>query len=558
MVKVSVVLPVYNVENYLRDCLDSIVNQTLKDIEIICINDGSPDNSLEILREYEQKDDRITVIDQENGGHAVATNRGIELATGECLFSMDSDDVLELNALEASYNRLKEKDVDFVMFKAINYNDTKDLYYESEVYSMNKIYAKVGDEVFNYHDIGELMFEASVTPWSKLYKREFIMENNIRYPEGLIFEDNVFFYHALLSAKRICFLNEFLFIRRWYSTSSTTNGDLRFLDSIPVMNLIMEVFQDNNEFDNYKKNLLNNKISLNFMRYTKIKKEFKETYFEALKKDFTNILNNEELYEDFLEVISYRNRKIFEHVIISENSIELETLRKAYNHQMKNYELFDSNMLFRNYVKNTLDEYMSLNNQNKENYFTLMKNNFKEIISKTGLYDEIMEKTPYKYCKLFEQVIISDNNFEFEELRKTYDKQMDNYDIIKNNDLLNNSMSLLDKRVINSNPASKKELFNDSKKFLMGIIESNSLYEGFFNDISYSNQKIFNQMIISENAEEYIILRDIYEVKMSMKEYQSMLKQKSEDYDDVKGFNEELVNSNSWKLTRLFRKIGGE
>ena len=138
MVKVSVVLPVYNVENYLRDCLDSIVNQTLKDIEIICINDGSPDNSLEILREYEAKDNRITVIDQENGGHAVATNRGLKLATGECLFSMDSDDILELNALELSYNKLKEKDVDFVMFKAINYDDTNDVYYESEVYSMNK------------------------------------------------------------------------------------------------------------------------------------------------------------------------------------------------------------------------------------------------------------------------------------------------------------------------------------------------------------------------------------------------------------------------------------
>lgn len=249
MVKVSVVLPVYNVEDYLRDCLDSIVNQTLKDIEIICINDGSPDNSLEILREYEKKDNRITVIDQENGGHAVATNRGIDLATGECLFSMDSDDILELNALELSYNRLKEKDVDFVMFKAINYDDSTDRYYETEVYSMNKIYQKVGDNVFNYKDIGELMFEASVTPWSKLYKREFIMENNIRYPEGLIFEDNVFFYNALLTAKRICFLNEFLFIRRWYATSSTTNGDLRFLDSLSVSNLVIDVFKDNDELE---------------------------------------------------------------------------------------------------------------------------------------------------------------------------------------------------------------------------------------------------------------------------------------------------------------------
>ena len=103
MVKVSVVLPVYNVEPYLRDCMDSIVNQTLTDIEIICVNDGSPDNSLDILNEYAAKDDRISVYDQENGGHAVATNRGIDLATGDYLFLMDSDDVLDLRALELTY-----------------------------------------------------------------------------------------------------------------------------------------------------------------------------------------------------------------------------------------------------------------------------------------------------------------------------------------------------------------------------------------------------------------------------------------------------------------------
>ena len=129
MVKISVVVPVYNVENYLPDCLDSLVNQTFKDIEIICINDGSPDNSLQILEEYAEKDSRMKVFSQENGGHAVATNRGISMATGDYLFLMDSDDVLELNALELSYNRAEEKDVDFVIFKAINYNHARDEYY---------------------------------------------------------------------------------------------------------------------------------------------------------------------------------------------------------------------------------------------------------------------------------------------------------------------------------------------------------------------------------------------------------------------------------------------
>ena len=89
MVEISVVVPVYNVEEFLGECLDSIVNQTFKDIEIICVNDGSPDNSLEILKEYAARDDRFIVIDQENGGHAVASNRGIDIAKGKYLFLLN-------------------------------------------------------------------------------------------------------------------------------------------------------------------------------------------------------------------------------------------------------------------------------------------------------------------------------------------------------------------------------------------------------------------------------------------------------------------------------------
>ena len=97
MVKVSVVIPVYNVEEFLEPCLDSIVNQTLDDIEIICVNDGSTDKSLDILNSYAKNDDRFTVISQENGGHAVATNRGMELANGKYLYLMDSDDLFGFN-----------------------------------------------------------------------------------------------------------------------------------------------------------------------------------------------------------------------------------------------------------------------------------------------------------------------------------------------------------------------------------------------------------------------------------------------------------------------------
>lgn len=331
MVKVSVVIPVYNVEDYLRDCLDTIVNQTLKDIEIICVNDGSPDNSLDILNEYASKDDRFTIISQENGGHAVATNVGMTYATGEYLFLMDSDDILKLNALEDTYKIAKEKELDFVLFKAINYDDEQDKYYEAENYSMNRVARIVGDKIFTYEDLGDAIFNITVTPWSKLYNREFIEKHNITFPEGLIFDDNVFFWKVLFNAKRIYFHKEFLFTRRWYSTSSTTKGDRRFIDSIAIYNLVWDVFKEFDLFEKHKKKLYNQKVFLANMRFNKIKDEFKEEYFVAMKEDFMKILADKELYEDFFKTISYHNKKIFEQVLISDTAEEFTLCREAYS-----------------------------------------------------------------------------------------------------------------------------------------------------------------------------------------------------------------------------------
>ena len=191
------IIPIYNVEDFLGECLESIVNQTFTDIEIICINDGSTDHSLDILNSYKEKDNRFRIFSQENKGHAVATNKGINLAKGEYLYLMDSDDILDLSALEETYNYAKNKDVDFVIFQSINYVMDEDRYYKSSIYSLEKVSRVVGDKIFNYKDLGDLIFEIPVTPWSKLYKTDFIKRSGAKFPEGLIFEDNVFFWKVL-------------------------------------------------------------------------------------------------------------------------------------------------------------------------------------------------------------------------------------------------------------------------------------------------------------------------------------------------------------------------
>ena len=323
MVKVSVVIPVYNVEDFLGECLDSIVNQTLKDIEIICINDGSKDRSLEILNEYASKDDRITVISQENGGHAVATNNGMELATGKYLFLMDSDDILKLNALEDTVKVAEEKNVDFVIFQAINYYMDRNEYVEQENYSMNRLADFVGDKVFNYKDVPDYLFKISVTPWSKLYNREFVINSGAKFPEGLIFDDNVFFWRVFFNAKRIAFHRDHLFIRRWYSSSSTMAGDQRFMDSIDIYNLIFKTFIEHDAFEDNKYELYNRKIRLAAFRYLHIKDEFKEAFYNKIKDDFTLMINHEN-YDDFINNLYEINFKRFNAAVGSENLEEFD------------------------------------------------------------------------------------------------------------------------------------------------------------------------------------------------------------------------------------------
>ena len=160
--KISVILPVYNVEKYLSECLDSIVNQTLKEIEIICVNDGSTDNSFTILKEYASKDNRIKIIDKENEGQGYARKLGLDNASGEYILFCDSDDYYaELTAFEELYNYIEKVKIDVVIFNHYRENKLKG-YRENRVDKYPKI------EKFSYLDIDNLFFFFFFL-WLKLY-----------------------------------------------------------------------------------------------------------------------------------------------------------------------------------------------------------------------------------------------------------------------------------------------------------------------------------------------------------------------------------------------------
>ena len=238
MIKVSVIIPVYNVERYLEECLDSVVNQTLEDIEIICINDGSTDNSLDILDTYAKKDSRIKIINQENRGLSASRNNGLKISTGKYICFLDSDDYLELNALMEAYAISERYSLDMCLFKLINFDDITKKQCSEEYFDMGYLKELVGDNVFDHHVVGEVLYRISVTAHSKLFNRDLIFD--MKFPEGLIFEDDAFFTEAIFKSERVFFLDKYLYNRRLRADSITHANTERFIDWIEIYNLLIK------------------------------------------------------------------------------------------------------------------------------------------------------------------------------------------------------------------------------------------------------------------------------------------------------------------------------
>lgn len=209
----SVILPVYNVEEYLGECLDSIIGQSFADIEVVCVNDGSTDKSEKIIKDYLLKDNRIKLINQPNKGAASARNTGIEAANGDYILILDSDDYLEENALQEMYNRSKSSDLDILI--AYSYDlDNKTGEKTLPAYHLKKQYLP-SKKVFNYKDFPDYVFNFSVGwAWDKLYKKSFIEKYNLRFPNLQNTEDAYFVFMSLVLADRISVIEDALITHR--------------------------------------------------------------------------------------------------------------------------------------------------------------------------------------------------------------------------------------------------------------------------------------------------------------------------------------------------------
>lgn len=341
--KISIIMPVYNVENYLKQCLESVINQTITEIEIICVNDGSTDGSLKILEQFAQKDDRIQIINKKNGGIASARNKAFNYVTGEYIGFLDSDDWIEPNMYEKLYENAKKHDSDMVMCSAHLFDElNQKLLYNLPYFTLESFDESFDDTVFNHQATGNFLFKINVTPWNKLYKASFLKENNIKFYEGLDFEDNPFFYESYLKAKKVSLLRDYLYFYRINRQDSFISaGNKRFFDIVPIQNLNEKIIRENcPEYLDFFQNI---KISEFISRYNQVEEEYKQEFLEIIKEDLSkmdsddyNTLNEtyKIIFHNFMKSNTYKEYELYEKI----SSLEKE-MKEELKQQAKLYEL---------------------------------------------------------------------------------------------------------------------------------------------------------------------------------------------------------------------------
>ncbi len=281
---ISIIVPIYNVEIYLEKCLNSIINQTYKNIEILLINDGSSDNSLRICKKYQKKDKRIVLINKKNGGLSSARNAGIDKASGNYLLFIDSDDYIEIDMIEKLYNNIKSNNADISICNFFITKKNKDRKNKS-----CKNFTVRDEKKYNY--LYNSYSLQTILSWNKLYKK--CLFKNIRYPEGLLHEDQYVIDEILNRAKIINYMtSEFLYhyVQREKSIMNTFN--IKRFDVIKGLEKRIIFFENINRNDLVIRTKVEKLQSLYFLlNYTKkynFNKSDKEI-IELYKKDYIKL-----------------------------------------------------------------------------------------------------------------------------------------------------------------------------------------------------------------------------------------------------------------------------
>ena len=281
--KVSVVIPVYNASPFLRECLDSILSQSLREIEVICVNDGSTDNSLDIIKEYASEDSRVHVIDKPNAGYGQTMNRGMELATGEYIGIVEPDDFIDVRMYETLYDKAKELDLDMIRSGIIFYWKDR----PCRKITLLKKHSLCNRLLCPRKDKDSL--QATMNNVTGIYKTSFIRANKIDFNEtpGASFQDNGFWVKTNFHAQRAYLLNDHFYYYRQDNENSSVNSKEKAFCIFQEYSLIEKYLENipeiKNEFIyeyNYKK------IKSYIFHYQRIAPKYKKEFLELFKKEF--------------------------------------------------------------------------------------------------------------------------------------------------------------------------------------------------------------------------------------------------------------------------------
>ncbi|MBQ3306696.1 MAG: glycosyltransferase [Bacilli bacterium] len=284
MTDISIIVPAYNAEKYIEKCIDSLVNQTKKELEFIIVNDGSTDHTEELIKKY--KDERIKYFKNPNHGIGFTRNFGVGHATGKYLIFLDSDDYIENNTCEILFNKITKDDLDIVVcnfykeFESGEKEEIKTPYFENTSLKENP------DIITEY-----------LSPWAKIYKTSFIKENKIKFVEDLKYEDAPFVIEAYDKAKKIGKVEDFLFHYMIHQNSETTVRDRRCFDIIKIIDKIRNYTKDKDylkeKIDKLTVRILTNyTIQQRVQVDPNVQKEFIEEAFSYLKKEIPDYKKN--------------------------------------------------------------------------------------------------------------------------------------------------------------------------------------------------------------------------------------------------------------------------
>lgn len=430
-VKVSIIIPVYNPGKLLMDCLDSVLNQTLNDIEILCIDDGSTDGSNAILREYCKKDTRIKLFTQKNLGAGAARNLGIKNALGEFIVFLDSDDWIENELCEKLYCQAKSLNVDLVLFNTIRHLEngkTRDLIHFDK--NFNEDYTSF---TFDYHYIKDKVLNGYFgVIWCKFYRTSFLKDKGILFTKHKMFNDVEFHIKTLLLAKSISYYPEILYHYMMVGQPSLQSSFTGTYDSMcfyDVMVGVKEFLTENDFMDEFKIEFLNYtffyfKTKLNVMVL-----DYKEEYFSKIKLFLESLDVHPSDFEKLINV----HIPFYIHVINAKNYSDFKLMQDNFNgEKIKLHNNLSSN-------SNDDDQKISLDFDNEYSvsngvYINILENNLNKVVhDQNVLRDNLSKEMALKEDEInkLHASFIESKNF-LDELKFLYSKSEDENKYYKN------------------------------------------------------------------------------------------------------------------------------